>query len=320
MTTATFPARRARIATFLVSLTLVHAGDALGRDARIEDQVRRLKAMHQEILLGGACRRIDAIHALARRRPRQIVQAFRNHPPRDASEALGPQGRSGVPFGLAATRASGPLPSNVRVSGPSQFSATQSEVTIAAEGAYRVAAWNDGGTTGGNPNGISYATSTDAGATWGPSVRLPVTGAVLVWTSDPVIVTDARRGAFVLAALVIAEGPRNGVGVIRGRFATNGFAWEAPQVARATRDTFPDKTWLAADSLSWNLYLSYTTFYRRQMKNTDQIELQRSVDGGLAWEPQVKLSPDSEDGLVQGSRPIVGPEGDVHVVWKTIDT
>src|SRR5262249_42604371 len=153
------PQRPARVAAVLsLAWLLLHAVDALGRDDRIDEQVRELKAMHQEILLGGACRRIDALRTLARRRPRQIVHAFRSHPPRDVHEALGPQGRSGVPFGLASTRATGPQPLNVSVSGPAQIYTTQSEVSIASRGPYQVAAWNDGGTTGGNPNGLGYST------------------------------------------------------------------------------------------------------------------------------------------------------------------
>jgi hypothetical protein len=101
---------------------------------------------------------------------------------------------------------------------------------------------------------------------------------------------------------------------------SSGFAWEAPRLARATRDTFPDKPWLAADSLTGNLYLSYTAFYRREKKSTDRIEFQRSDDGGLSWSPPMKLSADTEEGLVQGSRPAVGPRGELHVVWKTVDT
>jgi hypothetical protein len=93
-----------------------------------------------------------------------------------------------------------------------------------------------------------------------------------------------------------------------------------PRLARGIRDTFPDKPWLVADSLTGNLYLSYTTFYRRQGKTTDRIEFQRSEDGGLTWTPASKASPDEEEGLVQGSRPAVGPGGILHLVWKTVDT
>ena len=312
------PTRAGRL--LVLAMTLAAAAPVMGRDARTDEQVRRLKAMHQEVLLGGAGRKIDAMRKLASRHPRRLAQSFKSHPPRDHSEALGPQGRTGIPFGLASTRSLGPLPRNQRISESSQVFSTQSEVSIAGAGSFLLAAWNDGGSVGGIQNGISFSSSKDGGSTWTQGGPLPRGGDVLVWTSDPVVTVDAKRGAFYVVGLVIAAGPRNGVGVIRGGFDANGFAWQAPQVARTVRDTFPDKTWMAADSVNGNVYLSYTSFFKRQGKTSDQIELQRSIDGAQHWEPAVKVSPDAEDGLVQGSRPVSGPNGELHVVWKTIDT
>ena len=311
--------KRATVRSGLLLVLLVStAWPAAARDARIEQQIRELKAMHQGILLGGV-RRIDALHALSRRKPGRLAQAFRSGPPRDHHEALGPQGVSGAPAGLASD-ALDPAPGNLKVNGPDRYTSTQSEVAIAGVGSRLVAAWNDAGWTADVQDGIGFAYSSDGGRTWTDGGPLPRAGGVAVWVSDPVVTVDAARGWFYVTGLVIADGPKSGVGVIRGAFDGSAFAWEAPRVARATRDTFPDKPWLAADSSSGNLYLSYTAFFRKQAKNSDQLEFQRSIDSGLSWTPAVKLSPDSEDGLVQGSRPAVGPGGDLHVVWKTVDT
>ena len=91
-------------------------------------------------------------------------------------------------------------------------------------------------------------------------------------------------------------------------------------MARAPRDTLPDKPWIAADSSSGALLLSYTTFYSRPGGLGDRIDLQRSEDGGATWSPPGRLSSDAEEGLVQGSRPVFGPDGEAHVVWAAVDT
>ena len=66
--------------------------------------------------------------------------------------------------------------------------------------------------------------------------------------------------------------------------------------------------------------VSYTSFFRVGLRLRDQIEFQRSEDGGHSWSPPLRLSSDGEQGLVQGSRPAVGPDGEVHVVWGSVDT
>ncbi|TMQ70859.1 MAG: hypothetical protein E6K80_07200 [Candidatus Eisenbacteria bacterium] len=287
------------------------------RDAEVERHVRALKTMERQILFGGAGRKLDALLKAALRKPAR--RGSRSAPPRDHWEALGPQGMSGRAAGVVA-EGSGVLPVNAPLAADSQPLTTQSEVSIAGSASECVAAWNDGGSRGGIPNAISFSTSTNGGISWTSGGPLPVGGGVLAWISDPVVTVDAGRGVFYVAGLVIASGPANGVGVVRGRFAPEGFAWETPRVARAVRDSFPDKPWLTADSLSGDLLLCYTIFFKRQSRNSDFIEFQRSEDGNQSWTPPVKVSTDEEDGLVQGSRTAVGPDGELHVVWKTIDT
>ncbi|HET9326507.1 MAG TPA: hypothetical protein VFQ05_07040 [Candidatus Eisenbacteria bacterium] len=302
---------------FLV-LGLAWSPAAFSRDAEIDQQVRTLKAIQQEMTLGGAGRKIEAMRALASQRRARKLKGQRSRPPRDHQEALGAQGTYGPAVGLRSRTAE--QPANRLITTSAQPFTTQSEVSVAGTRAAMVAAWNDAGSHQNQFNAISFATSTDGGQVWREGGPLPVGGQVLVWVSDPVVAVDARRGDFYVAGLVIATGASSGVAVARGRFGESGFQWEAPRVARAVRDSFPDKPWMVADSLTGNLYLSYTTFYRRDGKSTDRIEFQRSEDGGLTWSSVARLSPESEEGLVQGSRPAVGPLGELHVVWKTIDT
>jgi hypothetical protein len=198
-------------------------------------------------------------------------------------------------------------------------SAVQSEASVVALGPRIVAAWNDGGLSDGAPSGLGYGYSHDGGRTWTDGAAPPKTGGVGLWISDPVLALDEKRALFYLAGMVIAGGS-SGVAVVRGAFHGDRFIWETPRLARTTRDTFPDKPWIAVDSLTGNLYLSYTTFLRLDGRNSDQIEFQRSTDLGQTWTPAVKLSLFDENGLVQGSRPVVGPDGELHLVWKAIDT
>src|SRR5262249_6769552 len=155
---------------------------------------------------------------------------------------------------------------------------TQSEVSVAANGSHVVAAWNDG-SQGDPPGRISFATSMDGGVTWRARGGLPTTDTLFTWESDPIVAVNERTGAFYLGGLATADHPpRNAIAMVRGAFSDTGLVLGPPRLARAPRDTLPDKPWLVADSLSGNLYLSYTTFFRVSpnpgARLTDQIEQQ----------------------------------------------
>jgi hypothetical protein len=196
----------------------------------------------------------------------------------------------------------------------------QSEVAIAVRGRELVAAWNDGEgqRTGGNQMGFAW--SSDAGATWHDGGTPPNGTTVGLWLSDPVLTVNEKTGEFYLCGIVITSGALNGIAVVKGTFSAGSFAWQPPVLARIGRDTLPDKPWIAADSSSGNVHLVYTAFERVDRRLTDQIEFQRSTDGGATWSAAIRLSGDEEQGLVQGGRPAVGPAGEVHVSWTTIDT
>ena len=198
---------------------------------------------------------------------------------------------------------------------------TQSEVGLARIGRNLIAAWNDG-TQNPVSGQMSCSISGDGGLNWRPSSPLPLGGGLISWDSDPVLVADPARGEIWFAALALMAGPptRNAIGFMRGSFSDTGFVWERIGFARSTRDTLPDKPWIAVDPASGAAMLSYTSFYRVGTRLTDRIEFQRTTDGGATWSPPVRLSPPEEEGLVQGSRPAVGPDGEVHVVWALVDT
>jgi hypothetical protein len=202
----------------------------------------------------------------------------------------------------------------------------QAETTIASWGNFVLAGWND---TKGfcPPYGAvqGYGTSTDGGATWvdGGDVPTPIIGSR--WRGDPVHAVNRKTGDFYIAGLFekptnSSFDPGSGMAFARGHFSGGSFVFDDnKQISTAggtvSNPSFHDKEWIAADSLSGNIYITYSNYID---VNTDlaQIELLRSTTNGTTWEAPRVLSP---LGNGQGSRPVVGPAGEVYVVWYEYD-
>src|SRR5687767_8477232 len=105
-------ARRVACPCLALVWVAAHPGPASARDARVDRQVRELKALHQEILLSGALRKVDAMRAARRKRARPSDR-LRSQPPRDRQEPLGPQGHN--PAFASGIRRKGSIPANLRV-------------------------------------------------------------------------------------------------------------------------------------------------------------------------------------------------------------
>jgi len=255
--------------------------------------------------------RIEAIRAARRgRRMKPVTGEGVLEPAPDASlmpRLAFPTHASGVPF----------PPANVRVNSPDSegIGIGQAEVCIAALGQYVVAAYNDGQgfVNLSSTQGISY--SVDGGLTWtdfGPPPILPS----WTWTSDPVVMADEKKNAFYFCALIDIGTTQNGIGMVKLTFPGGIPTWGTPVViASATNATVFDKQWMAADSLNGNLYVSYTKF---TSLNGSEIFFQRSITDGTSWTAAIKVSATADNGLVQGSRVVVGPAGEVYVAWYTI--
>ncbi|TMQ47921.1 MAG: T9SS type A sorting domain-containing protein, partial [Candidatus Eisenbacteria bacterium] len=213
-------------------------------------------------------------------------------------------------------------PRNIRINdrvSDRVFGAVQSEVSLAASGSRVVAAWNDGETEA-VPGPVGFGYSSDGGATWVDGGALPLGDSVSLYESDPVVAVNEKE--FYLAVLATsARSGRKAVAVLTGGFTGTAFQWQPPVLARtAVSLPFPDKPWLVADSLSGNLYLSYTMFVISPTFRSDWIDFQRSTDDNASWTEPLKVSSTRDEGLVQGSRPVVGPAGEVHLVWSAVDT
>ncbi|HET9326301.1 MAG TPA: pre-peptidase C-terminal domain-containing protein [Candidatus Eisenbacteria bacterium] len=199
----------------------------------------------------------------------------------------------------------------------------QSEVSIAAHDSNIVAAWNDGigiyPIPAEDTQGFGY--STDGGLTWIDGGAVPNDGSFL-WSSDPVVVVNEKTGVFHYCGLI--DNPNtnvNGIAIVRGTFSGSTFTWDPPVVVR----TFPngsnliDKQWLAVDSLSGNLYMTYSNFVLTGgVPTSNSIQFTRSTNGGATWSNPVTLSAGVDASLVQGSRPCVGPDGELYTVWHAI--
>lgn len=224
------------------------------------------------------------------------------------------------------------VPTNVRVNNPAGDGASsgQAEQHVCSLGDNVLVAWNDGQgfVTGGDTQG--YGFSTDAGVTWtdGGDLPHPPVGAPFTffeWTSDPVIAVNEKNGSFFYIGL--ADGdvaaipnttnpPLNMIAIARGHFSGAAFVWDTTVAVRTENSSanFLDKQWMVADSASGNLYVTNTTF-----NSSDQIDFQRSTNNGNTWSAPVTISALGDAGFVQGSRPSVGPNGDVYAVWSAID-
>jgi hypothetical protein len=212
------------------------------------------------------------------------------------------------------------IPANVRCNDPSLdgTDAGQCEEAVAVRGLDVLVAWNDGqGFIGPYEELQGYGYSTDGGATFTDGGFPPPPAPGLIWESDPIVTVDEKTGDFYFSALIADSLTRgdvtNGIGIVRGTFVGATLVWGSPHVVEAVSSNtdFLDKEWIAADSTNGHLYLTYTHF----TTTSDSIVFRRSLDGGATWGPKLTLSSATGAGSVQGSRPAVGPAGEVYVVW-----
>ncbi len=241
--------------------------------------------------------------------------------------------RSSGRLGALGTLGTASYARNVLVNDPSlddDFQGdAQAEPGIAAWDRFVVIAWNDGrgqheGAT--FPGFIGIAYSTDGGQTFTqggvPPSNVPGALGPGTWTSDPVLTVNEKTGDFYFCALFdpFSESEvLHGVAVARFNFVGNTPVWNAPRVVRALPGDFSstdiDKPWIAADSSSNTLYLSYNRYFN---SFDDSVLFTRSTDRGSTWSPSITLSSAAASGWVQGSRPAVGPLGEVYVTWKEV--
>ena len=297
-------------------------------ESRVSAYAPALKRLQRQLLLEepGEARRMARARALARSRPARpgaTRPGVRVRRPDDWSEAGGAQGmgarasRRGAasPTGTAQSLAPNVIV-NDRAEDDAYVGVGQAEQMIAALGSNVLVAWNDGVGFETSPQTSTqgYGYSVDGGVTYTDGGPVPAPAGWL-WTSDPIVTVNEKTGDFWYCALVSVNSTQNGIAVAKARFNAGTVQWSAPTLVRVGSNASIgfDKPWMVADSLSGRLYLSYTVFASK-----DTIVFQRSNSGATAWDAPLRLSLSSEAGSVQGSRPVVAPNGDLYVTWYSI--
>ncbi len=334
--TATLRAALA-LAVFVATTSPAAVGQSFARaDAtrpadgvKVSTYAPALKLLQQRLLMQGARAKMARAKALAhslRKHPGQTRTGARVRRPADWNEAGGTQGPgapAAAPLATSAAQAPAALVPDVLVNDRAQDAGStdvgQAEQMIAAHGSNVLVAWNDGlgFTTSPYTSTQGYGYSVDGGVTFTDG-GAPPAPAGWRWASDPLVTVDEKTDDFWFCAMVDDNSTRNGIAVARARFNAGAVQWSTPTLVRsgAIASVLFDKPWLVADSLSGRLYLSYTVF----AVSADTIVFQRSSVGGTAWDSPQRLSSNTEAGYVQGSRPAVGPDGEVYVVWHSMDT
>ncbi len=325
-----------------IALSILVTG---GTSAAVRDeQVARLKRMQQQILMSEPAERVEQLERFKawRRKHGRAAKALSDPRPSGRASRIGQRGRP-LPPVTDLERGAGPVrstlapsarlsaiatPANRLMNNPAgePWGACQSEVSIAANDSDLVAAWNDGIGIYGQPTSPTndtqgFAYSTNGGLTWTDGGAVPNDGS-FTWSSDPVVVVNEKTGSFYYSGLIDNTGAsQNGVAMIKGTFNGSSFSWGAPVVVRSfpNSSNLIDKEWMAADSLTGNLYMSFSNFtVVAGNPVSNSIQFSRSVDDGQNWSAPVTLSAGSDAGLVQGSRPAVGPGGEIYTVWHAI--
>ncbi|HYM80339.1 MAG TPA: T9SS type A sorting domain-containing protein [Candidatus Limnocylindria bacterium] len=324
--TLRFRARWTSLAIAVLAAALIETPlRAAAGEMSVEQRARQFKQTQRAKLMEGARHRLARARKLAKTKPPAAGSGARRRVPADMRE---PGGRQGAAQLARDHRFDAPAPERLQANlAPNRQlnnragdnpDAGQAEVSIAALGVQAIAAWNDGQ---GFHTGLStqgYAYSNDGGQTWIDGGAPPVTGGIGEWTSDPVLTVNEKTGTFYFAALCNPSGSTNGVGVVRGTFVGGVLTWGTPKLVRSVNNSsnFLDKVWVVADSASGNLYVSYTNF----TPSANQIDFQIQTDptNVAAWSTATTISSAGDAGLVQASRPAMGPDGELYVVWAAI--
>ncbi|HTR96574.1 MAG TPA: T9SS type A sorting domain-containing protein [Candidatus Acidoferrales bacterium] len=285
--------------------------ELLERARELRRLAKRLKASGESTLRA----RLEARRELARGERAREFAGDEESVQRAAGIA---KPRRAVPMSIAAL----PNP-NVRCNDPTGDQPTdgQCEVSIARWNNYMVAAWNDGrGFSDLTGDTQGWGISVDGGATWSDEGVFPIPSAfpTWVWSSDPVVTVNPNTGAFYYSGLADASSSLSAIGVTKGRFHGSGFAWDTVSVVRTVSagQDYLDKEWIALDPATGRVFASYTRF----PNGVSEIDAQYADSSLAGWSPPAQLSPGTEAGRVQGSRPIVGPDGTAYVQYYLIGT
>jgi hypothetical protein len=172
---------------------------------------------------------------------------------------------------------------------------------------------------GANLNNVYH--SADGGSTWTSSILTePVTG---VW-GDPIVFTDTS-GAFYYSHLSY---PASGSWIDRIVFQKStdgGVTWQPGTYTGLNGTKAQDKEGIVVNPLTNEIYVTWTQFDVYGTSNpadSSVILFSKSQDAGASWSAPVRISMDAgdcvdSDSTMEGAIPMVGPAGELYVVWMS---
>ncbi|MCP3981020.1 MAG: exo-alpha-sialidase [bacterium] len=170
-----------------------------------------------------------------------------------------------------------------------------------------VVGWNNYN-TGDNRNTIlGFGRSLDGGASWVSSIYDP-SALAGVSTGDPALAADSQ-GNFYLGLLAYLGGGQNGIYCAKS--TDGGLSFGNPTQV----DSGGDKEYLVVDPATDDIYM----FWENSHPTSDQaIWFSKSTDGNQTWSPRVAIT-DSVVREQNGAVPVVGPAGQLYVLWTDFD-
>lgn len=191
----------------------------------------------------------------------------------------------------------------------------QREPTVAVFGARVVVGWNDetvglAETVRGFRHSVSYGFSGDGGATFRDAGELGSTH----WGADPSLAVD-RNGTFYFGKmdLMSTNSAFDRIAVFKsidgGATFSSGVTASGPIPAQPEAN---DKPTIAVDNtggpFDGNVYVSWSLSKAGALN----LRFSRSTDGGSSYSDPIELS---AGGAEQASIPVVGPAGELYVIW-----
>jgi hypothetical protein len=170
---------------------------------------------------------------------------------------------------------------------------------------------------GANLNNVYH--STDGGITWNIGILMEPTYGV--W-GDPIIFTDTA-GAFYYSHL---SNPASGNWIDRIVFQKSldgGATWSAGTYTGLNGSKAQDKEAVVVNSATNEIYVTWTQFDNYGSSSpldSSVILFSKSADAGATWSMPVRISAEAgncvdSDSTMEGAIPMIGPAGEIYVVW-----